>query len=713
MAWDMQGNRVEDWLPESFAETQKLNRFVDQFGSSELLMVSWDGCTLEDTRLEQYSTQLQTRAMHRGQSVVWFDRVWTGQSVLETLTDEPINITRQAAITRMQGWLVGPDRATTCAIAMVSAAGKDSIEGLSRRDIHIAGPTVDGVAINHASKSSLLQFNLWSFSICLILLFACVKSIKLAVSIFATALYSVQISMAMMYFSSVQMDSVLLVVSNLTLVLTIAGGVHLVNYYLEARRSQREDPVTVAVAAARRPTVLAATTTALGMVSLCVSQITPIWNFGVFAALSVLAGTAMLLTLLPAMLVCFPPRLQDSGPPSVDDVPSTRWMMLTRLVVHLRWAILALAVTMLVFGFLGLTRLTTTTRLQDFFTPDARLMQDYRWLEQHVADLVPVEVVIEFPPDEANEKKERAANFIERMKAVEAVGDALATIPSIGGAVTARDFSPPLPTGRTIRQFAARMVRTQMLYSRRSEIQSLGFWRQLEDRELWRISLRVSSGRQVDYGQLLDTLDERVKATIGASEHELHPRFYVSGGVPLFHKTQTQLLDDLIASFGLAVLMIATVMACVLKRPFIGLAAMLPNLLPSVVVFGVMGWLGMPIEIGSMLTATVAMGIAVDDTLHYVTWFRRDPVGDVGMDHVLTYAYSRCGAAMFQTSLICSFGLVVFALSPFMPIARFAWLMFVLLLLAVLCDLVLLPAVLLITSGKRKLWSTNEAGEGA
>ncbi|MFV2067470.1 MAG: MMPL family transporter, partial [Pirellulales bacterium] len=373
-----------------------------------------------------------------------------GPDVLEMLTSDPINVTHDAAIARMQGWLVGPDRNTTSAVALVSPAGSadreaaveyafhvaDTVEGLSRGEIHLAGPTYDSVAINQASKSSLLQFNLWSFLICITWIFACLKSIRLTWSVFVTAIFSEQISMALMYYSGRQMDSVLLLVANLTFVLTIAGGVHLVNYYLDARHAQREFPVGVAVTAARWPTLMAATTTALGVVSLCVSQITPIRNFGAFAALSVIAAAGVLLTLLPVMLAQFPPRLRKSPEQrDANSVKLTRWLGLTRAVVRLRWGILILAVAGLIFGVSGARRLQTSTRLQDLFSPDAKVMQDYRWLERHVAYLVPVEVVIQFPVDASPDatKKELASNFVQRMDAVEKIRAAVADVPGIGG----------------------------------------------------------------------------------------------------------------------------------------------------------------------------------------------------------------------------------------------------------------------------------------
>jgi predicted RND superfamily exporter protein len=101
-----------------------------------------------------------------------------------------------------------------------------------------------------------------------------------------------------------------------------------------------------------------------------------------------------------------------------------------------------------------------------------------------------------------------------------------------------------------------------------------------------------------------------------------------------------------------------------------------------------------------MMTATAAMGIAVDDTLHYLTWYRRGLSEGKSRREAVLFAYERCGTAMIQTTLICGFGLVVFALSPFGPIMRFALMMFSMLFAAILGDLIVLPALLLTPLGR-------------
>ena len=95
----------------------------------------------------------------------------------------------------------------------------------------------------------------------------------------------------------------------------------------------------------------------------------------------------------------------------------------------------------------------------------------------------------------------------------------------------------------------------------------------------------------------------------------------------------------------------------ILKSPTAGLLSMVPNVFPIVVIFGLMGWIGVLVDIGIMMTASVAMGVAVDDTVHFLTWFRRGILSGLDRRGAVRLAYERCATAMIETTLIGGLGL--------------------------------------------------------
>lgn len=127
---------------------------------------------------------------------------------------------------------------------------------------------------------------------------------------------------------------------------------------------------------------------------------------------------------------------------------------------------------------------------------------------------------------------------------------------------------------------------------------------------------------------------------------------------------------------------------------------MLPNVLPVLVVFGGMGWLGIPIDIGSMMAASIALGVAVDDTVHFLAWYRKDlqTLGNRGA--AVVAAYNRSAMPTLQAALVNGLGLSVFAFSSFTPTQRFGWLMVTILAAGVVSELVMLPSLLFSPLGK-------------
>jgi predicted RND superfamily exporter protein len=173
-----------------------------------------------------------------------------------------------------------------------------------------------------------------------------------------------------------------------------------------------------------------------------------------------------------------------------------------------------------------------------------------------------------------------------------------------------------------------------------------------------------------------------------------------TGVVPIVYKAQRALLENLIQSSFWSFVTITPLIMFVCRSIFGGGVVMLPNVLPVLVVFGGMGWLGIPVDIGSMMAASIALGVAVDDTIHYLTWYR-DGLNQLGDRHqAIVYAYRRSAPPTLQAALISGLGLAIFAFSSFTPTQRMGWLMMTILLAGVVAELIMMPAILAGPLGK-------------
>jgi predicted RND superfamily exporter protein len=172
------------------------------------------------------------------------------------------------------------------------------------------------------------------------------------------------------------------------------------------------------------------------------------------------------------------------------------------------------------------------------------------------------------------------------------------------------------------------------------------------------------------------------------------PAHVVTGLVPIFLRTQQALLESLISSFGMAFVLIGLVMIVQLKNVPAALYSMLPNVFPIAIMFGILGWANIHVDIGTMITASVALGIAVDGTLHLMTWFQQLLREGFSRQEAVAKSLEHCGPALWQTS--CAVGLGMITLYPveLLLISRFGWIMCGLIFAALWGDVILLPSLL-------------------
>jgi len=216
----------------------------------------------------------------------------------------------------------------------------------------------------------------------------------------------------------------------------------------------------------------------------------------------------------------------------------------------------------------------------------------------------------------------------------------------------------------------------------------------------WRVTARIPALADVDYGEFLDRVRaavEPVAAEAGGQQRGV--AIACTGTMPLVHAIQNTLLRDLAGSFLTACGVIGVVMMLVEGGVGPGLVAMTSNLFPSVLLFGLLGWARVPLDIGSVMTASIALGMAIDGTLHFLTFHGRARAARASAAAAVRDAYGHAAAALVQTTLVCGLGLMVFTLSSFAPTSRFAWMLTGLLVAALLGDLLLLPALLLGPAG--------------
>jgi predicted RND superfamily exporter protein len=700
-------NDVRDWLPAQYTETQQYRWFNSQFGSEDFVVVSWPGCTLDDERLDRLAKELrdQSAAHTADGGEALYRRVTTGRELVKQLTREPVGVSPERAASRLKGTIVGPDTQQTCAVITLSDEARRKLHatlreitaaataiGLAPETIHVGGPPVVNAAIDRASTQSLVRLAGLAGLIGLVIAWLCFRTLRLTLIVFVIAGYCTAASLAFIPLCGVPLNAILVTMVPLVYVAAMSGAIHLSNYYLDSLRSgHTTGAVARAIKHAALPLGLATVTTAIGLLSLWYSDLAPIRLFGIFSAVGVIIGLALQLILLPTMLAIWPARGKIAQPDSDarDDgteVLSPAWQRWSNMIIDRQpiWA--ALCLIALGLGCWGLARVETSIQIMRLFRQDTQIRTSYAWLEKNLGALVPMEVVIRF--DKSNEQ-----GMLQRVQLITDLQTAIAKVPSVGGSLSAATFAPEVHiSGASLRGFVINRRLTQA----RPRLIDSGYLVHGDEEELWRISVRVQATGDLDYGTFQRELQAQIEPMLAKAKSEgadgISPVY--TGAVPIIYKARRSLLDGLILGFSTDVLLVVVAVFFLLRHWSNALLLLLTSIFPMTIVFGLMGWLGIVVDIGSVMTPCVALGVTIDDVIHFVLWFRRGIEEGLNIKGAVQLAYAGCGRAMVQSWGVIGLGLSAFALSSFVPTFRFGALMIGLLTVGLLGNLVFLPALL-------------------
>ncbi|WP_233198946.1 MULTISPECIES: efflux RND transporter permease subunit [Pirellulaceae] len=483
---------------------------------------------------------------------------------------------RQKALDRLTGTLFGPDGEQTCLIVTLTDAGKVDLRrtmghgvlgrplgqleelaeqaGVPLEELRLGGPPVDNVSIDEEGERTLARLVSFSVIIGLGLSYMCLRSIKLTIMVFFVGGISAVTSLSLIYWTAGRFiwwldpttDAVIMSMPAVVYVLGLSGAIHIVNYYKDVVNESgtlRNAP-ELTIAHGWYPCTIAAVTTAVGLGSLATSSITPIHKFGIFSAMGVLATLFLLFTYLPAALQMWPPSAAKKKGEAKPVEPSAAGLWISRIgdkvgdyiiANNIKVAIGCLAI-FLFFAF-GLQYLKTSVQLLKMFDDDARIIQDYAWLEDNLGKLVPMELVVRVEPellyyDEAD--PEKALNplalasenkvdpkfqykFLERMEMAQRVANVVEEYLGPDGAelvgppMSALTFAPELPdAGNSTASLSERYAYSKQLEASFNEFVRSDYLRvdKKNGAELWRVSLRLGALENIDYGNFVNDLKQ-------------------------------------------------------------------------------------------------------------------------------------------------------------------------------------------------------------
>ena len=687
---------VLQWLPDNSEAREEYDEFERKFGSDDFLVVTWNDCTIEDPRLKLFCGRLK-----ENDSDGLIQSVFNGSDVIEKLESE-FQLSKKSILRRFKGLYFGvEDPNQTLALIELSKKGSANrreslrqieqvivgVPDLELDDVIFGGYPYVGVNIDNQLRDSFQYLLLPSVLFATIVSLCCLRNFSLSMIVFFAAFGASACSIAIVPIFGVKFGGLMAIIPALVYILATSGSIHLVRYSLDAIGDSKK-----LLSIGWRPCVVSALTTAIGMFSLGRSGFPAIRSFGFFCATGAMFALLYQLIAVPWLLQRFGGKGQRALAGHADR--SRIWETVSSGIMRFKALIVCLGIALMIACAAGLFHLSARVEVEKLFDPKSPIIASLADLDSRIGPMDQSEFMVVF--DDVG-----VENFHVRAKLVYGIQRTLSRLPSVGATHSLHNYLPREPKISNLWSVATRVTYQNLIDDAREELAKGRFLNVDSNSETWRISLRFPFTAESDVEQQKEltmvAATKLVDAFLDNEENAAaipHPRFVYTGKNHLFHSAQLTLLDDLFGNFLLAFVVITPVLIVVLRSLSLGLIAMLPNLFPIVVLFGMFGWLGWPVDLAIAMTACVALGIAVDDTTHFLIRFREFGGNLSNIALPLKKAITQCGPAMLHTTSIGAAGLIVYGYSRMPVVRNFCLAITAMLVLALLADIFLLPAIL-------------------
>lgn len=690
-------NDVISWADDDLPIKQQFQSFLEHFGRPELVVVSWPGCHYDAPELAQLETSI-TSAGDDG----WFANVTTARSVLEK-AGQVRGVSRSKIRRQMTGILLGQDGQAACLILELGPRGRTqrptainrikdlaAQQGIDRQTLKIGGIGAELAWLDADSVDAPVRLLPAVALVAGLLSIWFVGSVRLGLFISTLGAFAGTLSAALIPWCGFQSNAITATLPTLGALLTISLSLHFVSYYRNAAAAtgNRRESMRLAFAWATKPTLISALTTAIGLGSLMLSRTSTIQQFGGFGAMITTCAATLALTVLPSYLWLVPSSVQQK----VADRSRRRWLSWDRFVqTRTRLIIFFVAISTLCVGA-GLTKLKTGVHVNNMFVPRHEIIQNDRWLEENFGPLASLELVIETPIDQTDLQREK------NLAPIHALTERLRRTESFKSVISAATGLPDVTTTRGLRGVAARVRLRHWVRDHHDELLSSGLYAQTDDSQLWRIAVRIPAMTETVTSDFSERLRVEVESFLSDYQRQNSGteefKYYITGLPLLFEQIEQQFVRDLLVTYSGGLALITLVVLIVLRNLSDAITAMIPNVLPAVGVLGGLSLCGIELDVGSVMTASIALGVAVDDTLHLVLWYQRQRRSGDGAKKAVRSSILHCGSPILQTSVICGFGMAVLSFATFVPTMRFGSLIAMMLGVALIGDLMFLPAML-------------------
>ena len=489
----------------------------------------------------------------------------------------------------------------------------------------------------------------------------------------------------------------------LMLILTMAMNIHLSVRYLQYRKENPDVTNNQALQWTSEkmfwPILYTVLTTICAFLSLIFSGIKPIIDFGWMMTVGLLVSMSVTFTLLPSVLNILGTEKTNFKDQKKSKVTS----FLSKVAQKNTKTIFTSAIVVIIISIFGITKLEVENSFINYFDKETEIYKGMKLIDEELGGTTPLDIIVKFPKKEEDfetdddweeEEKDEAKYWFTRNKIdkITQVHDYLDGLDAVGKVISFASMvrvAEDLSGGKKLQGLEMGVLYTKIPDSIKKEI--IDPYISIENNEA-RIGLRILDSKEnLRRNELIKKINYDLKNKLGLKQDE----YKLAGILILFNNLLQSLFKSQILTLGVVMAGITLMFLILFRNLHLSLIGVVPNFMAAFLILGIIGLLGIPLDMMTITIAAITIGIAVDNSIHYIYRFKEEFKKTNDYNLTLEKCHNTVGVAILNTSITIVFGFSILVLSNFIPTIYFGVFTGIAMLLAMLSVLTLLPRLIL------------------
>ena len=567
--------------------------------------------------------------------------------------------------------------------------------------IHYSGLPYIKTTISRLVAKEFSTFLGLSILISIIILWLFFKNLSAVVYPVALVIFGVIWTVAFMTLCGFEITLLTGVIPPLIVIIGIPNSILILNKYkIEYQKnSDKIAALTLTIQKIGLTTFIANLTTAIGFGVLYFTQSDLLKEFGITAAIGVMFTWIICLFLLPIVMSFLKAPKNRAMEETKNNLIERLLIGVNTYIQYQRKSVYYIAFALTIIALIGISKININSLMVDDLPKNDPVYQDLIFFETSFNGVLPMEISIDA-------KKKNGMMSLSNLQKIEKLENLITSYPEFGRAISINSalkyssqafYNGDSAFYRIPNEIEKNFI---LIYAANSGKQNNLAQSFLDkDKQTTRLTFQMKDVGSKRVNQLLEELKPRVDSIFKPSKYEVH----FTGPVIMYVKGTNYLVNNLRDSLLLAIVLIGVIMWFLFRDIKMIFISLLPNIIPLLITAGIMGYFEIPLKPSTILIFSIALGIASDQTIYFLTHYRQELiVGNYNVSQTIAKTIKEAGFSMIYTAIILFFGFGVFAFSTFGGTVALGTLLAITLVLAMLFNLIFLPALLLSFDRKKE-----------